>query len=359
MSSIGPVIVSLSGKKLLDKEKTLLSDPMVGGLVLFRENYDEDLPDPLAALKELIAEVRKIKPDILIMVDHEGAIWRFKKGFTRIKSHQEIGLEYDKDPKEGLKLSYEQGKLMAQELIAAGVNMSLAPVLDLEGPSEIIGKLKRAFHKDPKVVVLLAEQFILGMKAAGMPVTGKHFPGHGTTKADSHEALPRDERTPEDLEPDLYTFQTLSQRGLLDAVMPAHILFPKVDSKNPAGFSEIWINNILRKRCEFKGVVMSDCLSMKGADVGDTFARLNQARKVCDFLMFTHQHGDALDKLLEALPQLKKIEENKGAAERREQLALAVKGGSKKDPINKESSKEVPPFLLSQGMNSQPKGGGI
>ena len=186
MKKFGPIIISFSGTKLTEKESQLLANPKVGGVVLFRENWDKDSANPKAALKAFIANCRAINPNLVFMVDHEGGkIWRFVgDGFTKIPSAKSIGIEYDKDNKAGLASAYSNGKIMASELLACGVDCSLAPVLDLVGPSNVIDKYERAFHQDPVVVAKLTEAFIKGMNDAGMKATAKHFPGHGTCNAD-------------------------------------------------------------------------------------------------------------------------------------------------------------------------------
>jgi len=288
----GPIIISLQGTSLLPKERELLAKPQVGGLVLYRENWEKNDANPKAVLIKLIQEIRSINPNIIIMVDHEGGkVWRFEKGFTKLPAAKEFGKHYMLNREAGLKFAFDQGYIMASELLDCGINMSLAPVLDLDGKSDVIGKLERAFHTEPKIVSEIAESFIRGMNKAGMPATAKHFPGHGSCELDSHFAKPVDPRTKKELEQDWIPFKKLVEKKLLGAMMPAHVTYPAVDAQNPAGFSPKWIQGILRS-WGFEGVVMSDCLSMQGADVGETLARLTAAQTAgCDFLMFTHQHN--------------------------------------------------------------------
>jgi len=316
---IGPVIVSLEGTRISDRERQLLAHPKVGGVVLFRENWERDNKNAKEALKILISEIRSINPNLIIMVDHEGGkVWRFEQGFTKLPSAKTFGDRYDKNREEALTFAFQQGQLMATELLECGVDISLAPVLDLHGISNVIGKLERAFHANPKVVAELAEQFIRGMNEAGMPATAKHFPGHGSCAQDSHVASPVDSRTLKELENDLYPFKALVERNLLGAVMPAHVTYPAVDPLNTAGFSSIWIQNYLRA-WGFNGVVMSDCLSMAGAGSGSPLERLEAAQKAgCDFLMLTHQKGPLLETLMGILDR---ISDTKESAERRTNLA--------------------------------------
>jgi beta-N-acetylhexosaminidase len=319
----GPLIVSLASKKLLDKEKILLASPKVGGLVLFRENYDENAVDPKEELKQLIQEIRAINPSIVIMIDHEGGrVWRFTKGFTKLPAAAEYGKIYDQNKEVALKKAFEDGLVMAQELLECGIDMSLAPVVDLDGPSNVIGKLSRAYHKEPRVVASIAEHFIRGMNQAGMPATLKHFPGHGNCVLDSHITRPEDARSMLLLQEDLQPFKILIEKDLVFTIMANFVVYPAVDPKNVAAFSETWLKGCLRMGYGFKSVIMSDCLHMKGADVGENLARLKAAFIAGnDFLMYTHQHEQNLDNLLSILEQ---IPDSKEAAERRMQLMASI-----------------------------------
>jgi len=322
---IGPLAISVSGKRLSEKERQLIAHGAVGMVVLFRENWDAKGSNPKARLKALTHEIHSINPNIIIAADQEGRrVQRFREGFTELPSAKDYGLRYDKDPEKALKYAFEQGHIMASELLDCGVDICLGPVLDLHtDTSRVIGKLERAFHADPKVVVRIASAFIQGMNAAGMPATGKHFPGHGSCESDSHVARPVDNRSLKLLENDLYPFKILMERGLLDAVMAAHVIYPAVDPKHPAGFSSIWIQDILRKDCDGEDIcVMSDCLTMKGADVGSALERIVAAQKAgCDFLMLTHQHGPLLTSLLEILD---KIPDSEASAKRRMLFASKI-----------------------------------
>lgn len=317
----GPLIISLSGKILLPKEKQLLSNAKVGGVVLFRENFNKESKTAKEELKKFVQDIRAINPNLLIMVDHEGGkVWRFEQGFTKLPSAKTLGELYDKDNRkntgEALKTAFQYGHTMAKELLDCDIDMSLAPVVDLDGESNVIGKLLRAVHTDPKVVAEITEQVIRGMNAAGMPATLKHYPGHGNCTLDSHIAKPVDNRSIDALQSDLYPFRALAaKKELVFTIMTAHVTYPAVDPDNTAGFSKIWIQGCLRMGCGFSGVVMSDCLDMKGADVGETLNRIAAAQAAgCDFQMYTHQHGDKLDRLLSILDQ---IPDNKISNERR------------------------------------------
>jgi beta-N-acetylhexosaminidase len=259
-------MLDIAGTALTPEDRELLAHPHVGGVILFSRNYE----DP-AQLEALVGEIHGVRqPPLLVAVDQEGGrIQRFRDGFTPIPAAHYIGRRYDLDPATGETLAEAAGWLMAAELRALGVDLSFAPVLDLDyGVSEVIGD--RAFHRDPEVVARLAGRYAAGMRAAGMATTGKHFPGHGGVAADSHVTLPEDRRSYQDLIDDMRPYELLVSQGL-SAVMVAHVVYPRLD-RVPAGFSRWWLNNELRTRLKFHGVVFSDDLSMAGAAVAGTVA---------------------------------------------------------------------------------------
>ncbi len=284
----GPVMIDLEGKTLLPSEHALLAHPRVGGVILFTRNYQD-----ITQLKTLIVDIRAAaKKPLLLTVDHEGGrVWRFNDGFTKLPPSKRYGDMFQQDPEEALKLAHNAGWVMATELLDCGIDFSLAPVLDLDkGMSEVIGD--RSFGRDPLVVSELAKAFIQGMNAVGMRATGKHFPGHGGCALDSHIAQPVDNRSLDALlADDLIPFANLS--GLLSAVMPAHITYTAVDSV-PAGFSRRWLQDILRQQLAFKGAIISDCLSMKGAAIGGDFVvRAQMAIDAgCDMVILCQQTRD-------------------------------------------------------------------
>lgn len=272
-------MLDVAGTSLDAGDRELLRHPLVGGLILFSRNYAE--PDQLRAL---VGEVRAARPDILIAVDYEGGrVQRFREGFTRIPAMRRLGELYDRDPERALTSSRICGWLIAAELGACDIDLSFAPVLDLDGGvSEVIGD--RAFHSDPDCATELAHAFTEGMQAMGMAPTGKHFPGHGQVAPDSHHELPVDERPVAELQRDLQPFRTLIEAGL-PSIMMAHIRFTAVDTL-PASLSRVWVNDWLRGEWDYQGAVFTDDLNMGGAAViGDELTRAELALDAgCDML---------------------------------------------------------------------------
>jgi beta-N-acetylhexosaminidase len=293
----GPVMIDLEGKELNHKERELLKNQSVGGVLLFSRNYAG-----IDSLKALIAEIRAVaKNPLLIAVDHEGGrIWRFQEDFTKLPAAGYYGNVYERDAKEALNLTYNAGRVMAAELLDCGIDLSLAPILDLNrGISEVIGD--RAFHREAAAVSILAESLIRGMNTVGMAATGKHFPGHGGCAPDSHFAPAIDNRPLETLlAEDIVPFAKLNKA--LAAIMPAHVTYPAVDSV-PAGYSKRWLQEILREQLQFKGAIISDCLSMKAAAMpGDFVLRARMAIDAgCDMVILAQQDRDHLQWVLDKL----------------------------------------------------------
>jgi len=256
LNSFGRLMTSLEGTSLTSKEKELISNKHIGGIILFSKNFESQ-----SQIQSLCFDIKSIKQNIIIAVDQEGGrVQRFKNEFTVLPSMQDLGDYAIK--KNNLRICHEIGWLMASELAASGIDISFAPVLDVDREtSSIIGN--RAFSNDPKLLVQLAGNFINGMNEAGMQATGKHFPGHGGIFEDSHISEPVDTRSYEQLfELDLKPFTELKDN--LGAMMTAHITFPNIDNVC-VSYSNIWIKEILRERLAFEGIVFSDDLSMKGA----------------------------------------------------------------------------------------------
>ena len=259
-NNYGRLMLDLQVTELSRHEIELLQNSHVGGVILFSRNMVSR-----QQLIDLIAQIRHISPHLLIAVDQEGGrVQRFQKGFTRLPAMQVLGDKLKKERDSDLSLLKDVGWLMASEIIACGLDISFAPVLDVDrDTSTIIGD--RAFSDQPELVEAMAKAFIDGMAEAGMAATGKHFPGHGGIVEDSHLEAPVDHRTMAELQQrDILPFTQLCQS--LGGIMTAHITFPNVDGQS-VGFSKHWIQQILRKQLNFQGVVFSDDLTMKGADL--------------------------------------------------------------------------------------------
>lgn len=265
-------MMDLSGLTVTEQEALQLQHPQVGGIILFSRNFDTK-----TQLIELVKQVRSIRPELLIAVDHEGGrVQRFKQGFTHIPAMGDILPAAKGDISLAKQWATECGFLMAVELLACDIDLSFAPVLDVNGVSEVIGK--RSFSANPDEVSALASAFIIGMQQAGMAAVGKHFPGHGSVAADSHIAMPVDDRPKAQIEQfDMQPFVSLIANGQLSGVMPAHVVYSQVDP-NPAGFSPYWLQTVLREQLQFNGVIFSDDLGMKGASfAGDYLGRAKAA----------------------------------------------------------------------------------
>jgi len=273
-------MLDLKGVSLDRDERLQLQNPQVGGVILFSRNIQSR--DQIC---DLVAEIRACSKSLLVAVDQEGGrVQRLREGFTAIPSMQAIGNLIVRSPEEGLDLSKDLGWLMASEVIACGLDLSFAPVLDVDrDTSSIIGD--RSFSDQPEIVISAAEAFIKGMHDAGMAATGKHFPGHGGIVADSHLEAPVDDRSWNTLYArDIQPFAKLSK--MLDAVMPAHITFPSVDPDS-VGFSSFWLNDVLRGKLGFEGIIFSDDLTMKGADIAGGYVdKAKLALKAgCDMIL--------------------------------------------------------------------------
>lgn len=285
-------MVDVAGLTLTAEDKEVLAHPEVGSVILFSRNVDT--PEQIA---ELTAAMRAVRPELWIAVDQEGGrVQRFREGFTRLPAMRQFGHQYDQDPLAALAAASACGELMAREVRAVGVDFSFAPVLDLDvGVSGVIGD--RAFHTEPAAATALVRAFMQGMKAAGMMTIGKHFPGHGSVAADSHFALPVDDRSWAEIDAyDLQPFRSLALE--LDGIMPAHVVYPQVDPL-PAGFSSFWLKTVLREQLGFQGLIFSDDLCMEGAaGIGNMIERKDLASAAgCDVVLICNNRDAVLSVL--------------------------------------------------------------
>lgn len=307
---IGALMLDIAGTTLTQEDIELLSAPQVGGVILFGRNIESP-----AQVRALTDHMRQVRPDILIAVDQEGGrVQRLRQGFTLLPAMGKFGKLYTSDPQRALELAEKCGWLMAIEVLAGGIDFSFAPVLDLNDISDVIGD--RSFAQNIQDIIPLASAFLKGMKRAGMASTGKHFPGHGSVKADSHIAAAIDTRPYAEIQQkDMQTFIQLQPQ--LDALMPAHVIYSQVDP-NPAGFSEFWIQKVLRQELGFDGVLFSDDLSMQAACVaGGADARIQAALKAgCDMGLVCNDRAAqciALEGIVDLpLPNQQRLERMRG-----------------------------------------------
>jgi len=288
-------MLGVEGTTLAASDRQRIAHPRVGGVILFARNYASRAQ--LAALTEEIRSARE--PALVIGVDHEGGrVQRFRDEFTVVPPMRTLGEAYEIEPEEASMQAERWGAVIAEELAASGIDFSFTPVLDLDfGVSAVIGD--RALHGDPLTVAILASALCRGLHRNGMAAVGKHFPGHGKVTADSHVDLPIDgRRYPEIEAADLVPFAALIKADLLEGVMPAHVLYPNVDAQ-PAGFSAVWLQDILRSRLGFDGLIFSDDLEMAGArGAGDIVARADAAIAAgCDMVLACNDFA-AMDELL-------------------------------------------------------------
>ena len=304
MTQHAPLIIDVAGLTLTKQDRKRLKHPLVGGIILFARNWQNR-----EQLSSLCADIKQVRKDLLICVDHEGGrVQRFKTdGFTHLPTMRTLGNLWMKDAMTATNAATACGYILASELRACGVDFSFTPVLDLDfGESSVIGD--RSFHRDPRVAALLAKSVMHGLLQSGMANCGKHFPGHGFVKADSHTDIPFDKRSLKAiLADDAAPYNWLSSS--LTSVMPAHVIYPKVDSR-PAGFSSKWLGDILRGQCGFTGAIFSDDLSMEAARLIDnkrvsyTEAAVTALNAGCDMVLLCNQSvdgGEAVDELISGM----------------------------------------------------------
>ena len=261
--TMGPLMIDVEGLTLTDEDVTRITHPMVGGIILFARNYKD-----AAQLKTLTDAIRKIRGhDFLIAVDHEGGrVQRFKEGFTTIPPMRKLGEIWDKDSNKANHLAFLIGQTIATELRVFDIDFSFTPVLDIDYSESTVIR-DRAFHGNIETIKALASSLLEGLKEGGMHGVGKHFPGHGYIKTDSHLSISEDKRALDEIESkDMSIFISLIKQGL-NAVMPSHVLYSAVD-EHPAGFSRFWLKSQLREKYHFQGAIFSDDMSMKGAMLG-------------------------------------------------------------------------------------------
>jgi beta-N-acetylhexosaminidase len=301
MTDASPLIIDIAGTMLTEVDRARLAHPLVGGLILFARNWRDR-----RQLTALTAEIKTLRDDLLICVDHEGGrVQRFRTdGFTHLPPMRALGELWMRDALAATDAATACGHVLASELRACGVDLSFTPVLDLDhGPSGVIGD--RAFHRDARVVTMLAKSVMHGLLQAGMAACGKHFPGHGFVAADSHVDVPIDRRTLKAiLAEDAAPYGWLSTS--LQSVMPAHVIYPRVDAR-PAGFSARWLQDILRGQLAFNGAIFSDDLSMAGArrvdgrELSYAEAATLALNAGCDMVLLCNQSldgGAAVDELI-------------------------------------------------------------
>lgn len=314
MTEHSPLILDVAGTTLSAVDRRRLAHPLTGGVILFARNWENR-----AQLLALTSAIKAVRDDLLICVDHEGGrVQRFRSdGFTHLPPMRALGSLWMRDGKGGpgsgalaaTNAATAAGYVLGSELRSCGVDFSFTPILDLDwGGSAVIGD--RAFHRDPRVVTLLAKSLAHGLLQAGMAHCGKHFPGHGFVQADSHTEIPVDRRSLKAiLQDDAAPYGWL--RSTLTSVMPAHVIYPKVDSR-PACFSRKWLQDILRDQLGFDGAIFSDDLSMEGARridgqlVSYTDAAVAALQAGCDLVLLCNQSvgdGHAVDELLDGLAQ--------------------------------------------------------
>jgi beta-N-acetylhexosaminidase len=306
---MGAIILDLTGLELSAEEREILKHPQVGGIIFFSRNYESP-----SQLQALILQIRSCsKRHLLLSVDQEGGrVQRFLSGLTRLPPLGNIGQLYEKNPQQAIQFAETYGWLMASELLALGIDLSFAPVLDLDiGLNQVIGK--RAFHADPTIVTQLAGAAIQGMNHAGMSAVGKHFPGHGSVTSDTHTHFTIDTRDYKTIATtDLIPFARLAP--LLGGMMASHIVYNEIDPL-PCGFSSFWLQTILREKLNFSGAIFTDDLSMQAVQtMGSISGRVQLALQAgCDSLLICNNRKDAISALefLESNLQLKKTTEKR------------------------------------------------
>lgn len=303
--AIGPFLIDIESDRLSPEEKSLIKHPMLGGIVFFSKN----IKPQKQAFKTLVAEIKDIQPDLLLLVDQEGgSIQRFSGSeYGDWPNAFSFGALYDQNPNAALNKVYDMALEMGTLLRDLEIDINLAPVLDLHSENPVIGGLKRAFHSHPSIVIELTKAFIDGMHSANVACCGKHFPGHGASQEDSHLTASQSSIDAQALTQHLAPFKELIQAHKLDCIMPAHVRYPQFDPQHSAGFSPYWIGQVLRQELDFKGIVISDCLSMLGAardaekELSLNERALQALNAGCDLVILCQQSRKTLTHLLNDL----------------------------------------------------------
>ncbi len=337
----GAVMADVVAYELSADDIARLQDPAVGGVILFRRNFQN-----VAQLKKLCRDIKALRtPELIIAVDHEGGrVQRFIDGFTRLPAMNVLGEMWDNISPEAAQAAAEQiGWVLATELAACGVDLSFTPVLDLNWDNQCAVIGNRSFHKHPDVVAALALALQRGLNRGGMKSCGKHFPGHGFVNGDSHYVLPQDDRSFAELsQSDIAPFAALAKQGMA-AVMPAHVVYPQVDSQ-PAGFSSYWLKTVLREQLGFDGVIFSDDLTMEGAcGAGGIRERAQLSFDAgCDIVLVCNR-PDLVDELRQDFRQ----PENGQLAARWQNMACTV------SPAEAEQMMQTDEFKAAQQLTAQ------
>ena len=290
LAVLATFITDLQGPQLSAQEKQMLTSPYLGGIILFSRHFES-----LGQLKNLTQEISEINDQLLITVDHEGGrVQRFRQGFTPVPAMGRLGELYRTSPVQARQAAKSCAVVLASELLNAGIHLTYAPVLDIDyARNQVIGD--RGFSMEPSIVAELAAQFMLGLKEMNFAVVGKHFPGHGWVTLDSHVACPVDERPLRDIQAaDMQPFQNLLPS--IDWMMPAHVVYSQVDDE-PAGFSKVWLQDILRQSLNYRGRIVSDDLSMAGAALKGNYWQRAQAALAagCDILLACNSSAASME----------------------------------------------------------------
>ncbi len=326
----GPIMIDVQGLALTAQDVKRLQHPLVAGVILFSRNFES-----VEQLSTLCAQIHALRePRLLIAVDHEGGrVQRFRTGFTRLPPMRRLGDFWMQDALAATRAATAVGYVLAAELIAVGVDFTFAPVLDLDwGGSSVIGD--RSFHEDARVVTMLAKSISHGMVMAGMKNCGKHFPGHGYARADSHHEAATDQRDYATIAAnDMAPYDWLASPTLA-AVMPAHVIYPQIDAQ-PAGFSKVWLKDILRGRLQFDGVIVSDDLSMAAAAAaGEVEDRVRAALKAgCDMVLVCNSEESANRAL--AIPDIA------ASSESARRIANLLPEKTRIDPVHLEQCRSI------------------